>query len=140
MASSQYVHRYEDQEAQRLIVQAAFWREPLILDGTHFAPGTRLLEVGCGVGAALAELGTAFPGLALTGVDIEATQLERTRGHLAERGVASRLVRADGTELPFPPANFDHVWMMWFLEHVDSPVAALHEARRVAGASRIPRY
>ncbi|HEY4825232.1 MAG TPA: hypothetical protein VIH85_00620 [Solirubrobacteraceae bacterium] len=36
------------------------WREPLILDGTHFAAGTRLLEVGRGVGAVLAEVQSSF--------------------------------------------------------------------------------
>jgi cyclopropane fatty-acyl-phospholipid synthase-like methyltransferase len=43
----------------------------LILAGTTLAPGTRLLEVGCGVGAVLGILGDAFPGVVLAGVDLE---------------------------------------------------------------------
>jgi SAM-dependent methyltransferase len=90
-----------------------------------------LLEVGCGVGAVLAVLGQEFPGVQLTGVDIEPTQLDFARGHLERAGVAATLLEADALELPFEDESFDHVWMMWFLEHVADPPAALREARRV---------
>jgi ubiquinone/menaquinone biosynthesis C-methylase UbiE len=79
----------------------------------------------------LAVLGQEFPGVHLTGVDIEAKQLEYARGHLQRAGVAATLVEADATAVPFDDESFDHVWMMWFLEHVPDPVAVLREARRV---------
>jgi SAM-dependent methyltransferase len=41
------------------------------------------------------------------------------------------LVEGDALALPFGEDSFDHVWMMWFLEHIADPVAALREARRV---------
>ena len=126
-----YVHGYGTREQQRLVEQAEHWREGLIRDGTRLPPGTRLLEVGCGVGAVLAILGEEFPGIRLTGVDIEPRQLEFARGHLERRGVEATLLEADALALPFGDESFDHVWMMWFLEHVADPVAALREARRV---------
>jgi ubiquinone/menaquinone biosynthesis C-methylase UbiE len=128
---SEYVHGYATPEQQRLVEQAEHWRHDLITDETTLAPGTRLLEIGCGVGAVLAVLGEEFPGIELTGVDIEARQLEFARTHLAEAGVAATLVRADALTLPFDDESFDHIWMMWFLEHLADPVAALREARRV---------
>ena len=76
-------------------------------------------------------LGQEFPGLDLTGVDIEPKQLEYARGHLERAGVEATLVQADALALPFEDESFDHVWMMWFLEHVADPVAVLREARRV---------
>ena len=126
-----YVHGYATPEQERLIVQAEHWRYRLIRDGTELTPGTRLLEVGCGVGAVLAVLGQEYSGLRLSGVDIEPKQLEFARGHLARSGVEATLTQADALALPFDDESFDHVWMMWFLEHVADPVGALREARRV---------
>ncbi len=126
-----YVHGYASDEQGRLLLQAEHWREELILSGTRLAAGTRLLEVGCGVGAVLGILGDAFPGVVLAGVDIEERQLEAARAHLAGLGLSADLRCADAVELPFADGSFDHVWMMWFLEHVADPAAALREARRV---------
>jgi ubiquinone/menaquinone biosynthesis C-methylase UbiE len=128
---TEYVHGYATPEQERLVEQAGHWRHRLIRDGTELEPGTRLLEVGTGVGAVLAVLGQEFPGLVLTGVDIEQKQLEFARGHLERSGVEANLVQADALSLPFEDESFDHVWMMWFLEHVADPPAALREARRV---------
>jgi ubiquinone/menaquinone biosynthesis C-methylase UbiE len=125
-----YVHGYGTPEQERLIAQAEHWRL-LIRDGTELTPGTRLLEVGCGVGAVLAVLAQEFPGVRLFGVDIEPKQLEFARGHLARSGVEATIQQADAIALPFEDESFDHVWMMWFLEHVADPPAALREARRV---------
>ena len=75
----------------------------------------------------------AFPGVILAGVDIEARQLDTARAHLRRLGLEADLRQADALELPYPDASFDHGWMMWFVEHLADPVAALREARRVLG-------
>src|SRR5918999_5266177 len=126
-----YVHGYGTREQERLVEQAEHWRHRLISDGTTLEPGTRLLEVGCGVGAVLAVLGQEYPGLQLFGIDIEPQQLEFARTHLERSGVEATLAQADAIKLPFDDESFDHVWMMWFLEHVADPPAALREAKRV---------
>src|SRR5262245_24130676 len=124
---TQYVHGYATAEQERLVEQAEHWRYRLIRDRTSLEPGTRLLEVGCGVGAVLAVLGQEFPGIRLTGVDIEPKQLDFARGHLERSEVEATLVEADALALPFADGSFDHGWMMWFLEHVADPVAVLRE-------------
>ena len=128
---TEYVHGYGTREQRRLVEQAEHWRQRLISDGTKLEPGTRLLEVGCGVGAVLAILGREFPGVRLFGVDIEPKQLTFARRHLEEAGVEATVTQADALSLPFPDESFDHVWMMWLLEHISDPPAALREARRV---------
>lgn len=124
-----YIHGYERSEADRLSAQAEFWRERIILPGTDLRPGTRLLEIGCGVGAVLGILADAFPCLQLTGVDVEPAQIAMARERLAD----ADLFVADGRDLPFPNGSFDHVWIEFVLEHM-KPVQArevLAEARRV---------
>ena len=133
----EYVHGYATPEQRRLVAQAQHWRHDLITDGTRLERGTGLLEIGCGVGAVLAVLGEEFPGVDLTGVDIEIRQLAFARTHLAEAGVKATLVQADALALPFEDQSFDHVWMMWFLEHLADPVAALREAHRVLAAGGV---
>jgi ubiquinone/menaquinone biosynthesis C-methylase UbiE len=132
-ASSTYVHGYTAPEQRRLIAQAEFWRDSLILDGTDIPPGARLLDVGCGVGAVLRILGEAFPGAILSGIDVEAAQIDFAGEYLSGCGVAADLRVADARELPYESSSFDHVWMMWTLEHMgeEGALAALREARRV---------
>jgi SAM-dependent methyltransferase len=126
-----YVHGYGTREQERLVEQAEHWRHRLISEGTTLEPGTRLLEVGCGVGAVLAVLGQEFPSVRLHGVDIEPRQLDYARRHLERAGVDATLVEADATALPFADESFDHIWMMWFLEHIPDPPTVLREARRL---------
>jgi ubiquinone/menaquinone biosynthesis C-methylase UbiE len=126
-----YVHGYGTREQERLVEQAEHWRHRLITDGTELSPGTRLLEVGCGAGAVLAVLGQEYPGIHLSGVDIEQKQLDFARGHLRRSGVDAELRRGDALALPFEDESFDHVWTMWLLEHIPDAPAALREARRV---------
>jgi ubiquinone/menaquinone biosynthesis C-methylase UbiE len=125
-----YILGYGEREQIRLVEQAAHWRG-LICDGTELEPGTRLLEVGCGVGAVLAILGQEYADVRLHGVDIEPRQLEFARRHLARSGVDATLREGDALALPFADGSFDHVWMMWVLEHLADPRAALREAWRV---------
>ena len=72
---TEYVHGYGMREQERLVEQAEHWRQRLIANGTTLEPGTRLLELGCGVGAVLAVLGQEVPGVHLHGLDIEPKQL-----------------------------------------------------------------
>src|SRR5947207_14603984 len=96
-----YVHGYATAEQERLLRQAEHWRDDLILAGTRRAQGTRLLEVGCGVGAVLGILGMAFPVVILAGVDIVARRLATGRGHLRRLGFEADLSHADALGLPY---------------------------------------
>lgn len=70
--------------------------------------GQSVLELGCGVGAAILCLGTRVPGLSLTGVERHASYSE-----LAQRNGAGQLdvVNADLNDLPasLRQQQFDHV-------------------------------
>lgn len=125
-----YIHGTSAREQDRLVRQARTLRE-ILLDGLDLRPGERVLEVGCGVGAVLEQLATAEPGLELVGIDLAPEQVATARRRLDERGIRAELAVADAIRLPFPDASFDRVVMVWVVEHLPDPAAALAEARRV---------
>lgn len=70
--------------------------------------GQRVLELGCGVGAAILCLGTRVPGLSLTGVEREAAYADLARRN---GGAALTVVTADIAIMPLDlrQQQFDHV-------------------------------
>ncbi|MEZ0395957.1 MAG: methyltransferase domain-containing protein [Anaerolineales bacterium] len=84
----------------------------------------RVLEVGCGTGAVLAEV----PGPAARfGLDLEPARLSEARLHAP----AARLVCADAHALPFPDAAFDLTFCHFLLLWLRDPLRALGEMKRV---------
>jgi ubiquinone/menaquinone biosynthesis C-methylase UbiE len=87
--------------------------------------GKRVLDIGCGTGAALAVLQREF-GCTVTGIDPSTGMLQESRRKLPDadlrEGVAERL--------PFPDEAFDAAMMMTVVQHVDRS-GAFPEARRV---------
>jgi ubiquinone/menaquinone biosynthesis C-methylase UbiE len=126
-----YIHGYSRAEQDRLVQQADYWRDSLILPGLHCQPGQRLLDVGCGAGAVLGVIAQAFPGLGVAGIDVAPEQIAYARQHLATLSHAADLRVGDAAHLPWEGESFDHVYMMWFLEHLGDPSPFLAEARRV---------
>lgn len=84
-------------------VQARVRARVLALAGQAAPAARRALDVGCGTGRLLAELGGARPGLARAGVDLAAGMCLAAR--VTAPGAA--LAVADAEALPFRPASFD---------------------------------
>jgi ubiquinone/menaquinone biosynthesis C-methylase UbiE len=102
----------------------------------HLAPGTRVLDVGCGPGTITMDLAE------LVGPDGRVTALERGEAALdLARAEAARrkAVNVDFTvgdvqALQLEQDAFDVVHAHQVLQHVDDPVRALSEMRRVCRA------
>ncbi len=97
---------------QRFSAQAR-WTADLrayLFQRANLAPNSRILEVGCGTGAVLAEL-NAFANL--HGLDLNPDYLRFT----AQRLPAAHLVQADALRLPYSTAAFDlcvcHFLLLW---------------------------
>ncbi len=95
----------------------------------------RCLEVGTGHGITTAALAGARPGVAVDGVDVSPYSIAYTRGMLRAAAIPDprvSLVQADiAAGLPFPDAGFAAGVCGEVLEHLESPLAALRELRRV---------
>lgn len=125
-----YVHGYSPTEARRLADQADALAGRLHA-GVVFPPGSRVLEVGCGVGAQTVHLAGNNPSCAITSIDRSATSIAEARRRVGARGLDNvTFVQADLDELPSGPASFDHLFVCFVLEHLRDPAAAL---RRLAG-------
>ncbi|NEO67959.1 methyltransferase domain-containing protein [Moorena sp. SIO3H5] len=131
--SKKYIHGYSHQEQQRLVKQAQYWRDKVLLRDLNLFPTENLLEIGCGTGAVLGIILDSFPDLRVAGIDLESTQIECAQHYLHTLGFENNidLRVGDAIQLPWPDASFDHVYAIWFLEHVSNPKAILEEAYRV---------
>jgi SAM-dependent methyltransferase len=98
------------------------------LEHAGFAPGQRVLDVGCGAGAFLGLV--ADRGAEPAGIDASEALVE-----LARRRVPAADVRVGDMEaLPYPDGVFDLVTGFNSFFFADDMVAALREAARVAKA------
>ncbi|TDD21443.1 methyltransferase domain-containing protein [Actinomadura sp. KC06] len=127
-----YVHGYSGREARRLGDQAEALAD-LLHDGTSYPAGSRVLEVGCGVGAQTVQLLARSPGARLTAVEVSAASLEQARARVAASLPRARVDWRHGDlhDLPFPDGAFDHLFVCFVLEHLPDPRAALAGLRRV---------
>jgi ubiquinone/menaquinone biosynthesis C-methylase UbiE len=84
------------------------------------APGTRVLDVGCGLGGSARHLAAAH-GCIVTGIDLTAEYIDVARNLTERVGLGDRVQfrQASALDLPFADAAFDVVWT----EHTQMNIA-----------------
>ena len=98
----------------------------------HLAPGTDLLDIGCGPGTVTLDLAARVGPARVVGVDNAPEALDAARTNAARRGDTTTVFAAgDVYALGFPDDTFDVVHAHQVLQHLTDPVAALREMRRV---------
>lgn len=74
----------------------------------RLAGGARVLDVGCGTGAAIIQLAERFPGVRCVGVDIEPHSVALAQREIAARGLGDRVeARVAGAERLAEDAAYD---------------------------------
>ncbi len=86
MSSRPYIHATSERAQRRLVEQADLLGD-LLADNLELHPGERLLEISCGVGAVLGQIGQAHLEARLRGIDLNPEQIATARGHLAGLGL-----------------------------------------------------
>ena len=79
----------------------------LFFRSLYFAPGTRLLDVGCGAGQLA--LIAARDGARVTGCDIATNWIDKARTRASAEGLAINFEEGDAESLPYADAQFDAV-------------------------------
>ncbi|NCC49667.1 MAG: methyltransferase domain-containing protein [Spartobacteria bacterium] len=126
---SEYVHGYSAREARRLAEQSCIL-DAVLHDGTQYRPGEHVLEAGCGVGAQTEILLRRSPETRFTSMDISVSSIERAKTRLARMRQVT-FVQGDIRALPFAEHSFDHVFVCFVLEHLNDPLGALRNLKRV---------
>lgn len=94
-------------------------------------PGSRILEVGCGLGDDAAALaGRVAPGGSVVAVDGSQAMVEAARSRHGDVAGLSFDV-ADATQLPYDDGVFDGCRIDRVLQHIPDPGAAIREMARV---------
>jgi len=107
-------------------IDAALWP-----DGAP-APGTRVLDIGCGPGTYTRRLAERHAGLSAIGVDRSQRQLTRARHHARRSGVDNcRFLLGDALRLPIADSTVDAAVASRLLMVLDDPERALAEIFRV---------
>ena len=125
------MHGYSDRETQRLQEQSLIL-EDLLHRGTSYTAGTRVLEVGCGVGAQTLILLRRNPGILLTSVDMSEESLQKAKERVGETGYDNVEFRhEDILESSLEPGSFDHLFICFVLEHMEHPVDSLKQMMKL---------
>lgn len=105
-------------------------------DAAFFLPylrsGMRVMDMGCGPGTITLGLAAAVVAGEVIGTDIDPSQVERARTLAVQGGVGNvRFEVCDGYQLPFGDGSFDAVFAHAVFMHLNEPLRALAEIRRV---------
>lgn len=92
-------------------------------DVLKLRPEMRAVDIGCGVGGPLCEIGR-HTGAGIVGVNNNAYQVGKTRALIAKSGLADRcsVQKADFMHLPFPAQSFDAAYSMEATPHAPDKV------------------
>jgi SAM-dependent methyltransferase len=93
--------------------------------------GNEVLEIGCGAGNVLEQVGAAQ----LYGLDLSPYLLAKSQRRLAGR--QAKLIQANAEKLPFVKDYFHHLMCTEVLEHVRDPRQVIAEIARVAAPGAV---
>jgi S-adenosylmethionine-diacylgycerolhomoserine-N-methlytransferase len=103
------------------------------------APGSSVLEVGCGTGRNLIRAAQRYPEVRFFGLDVSPAMLATARANIKRARLAHRIVLAEGDATDFDAtalfgeARFDRVLLSYTLSMIPDWRGALGQAARIIG-------
>ncbi|HEY2287092.1 MAG TPA: class I SAM-dependent methyltransferase, partial [Streptosporangiaceae bacterium] len=102
------------------------------LDGVagKLAAGTRVADIGCGLGASTILLAREYPNSAFTGSDYHEGSIELARKHAGEAGVSDRVSFEAASAASFSGDGYDLAATFDCLHDMGDPLAAARHVRQ----------
>lgn len=119
-------------EFYRLLGQALDryeYKQTLLREFAKARSGSKLLEVGCGLGVELAQLGKL--GFLVTGIDLSPQAIGVANTYLNTLGVRGEALVENAEDLSFDDETFDAVYSCGVLQHTPNIERAISEIWRV---------
>ena len=129
--------RYERSLLQRFFL-TPIQTATIVEIGREVSQPKSILDIGCGTGALLRRLASAYPLATLVGVDAAAGMIAQAKAAAAEAAML-RLTQGLAEELPFPSGTFDLVVSTMSFHHWQDQQRGLAEVRRVLYPGRCLR-
>ncbi len=117
------------------------YKERVLREFARDSAGEKLLEIGCGLGVELAELGRL--GFDVTGIDLAPSAVRVCNEYLEREGIDGVAQAMNAERLEFPDGSFDAVYSSGVLQHtpeIDTAIAEIHRVLRPGGRILIVLY
>jgi ubiquinone/menaquinone biosynthesis C-methylase UbiE len=108
------------------------YTQDLAIGALQLTPSSRVLDVGCGTGAAVLRMATLVPAGKAYGIDISPAMIARAQSKLPNQlalQVEFRCAASDA--IPYPDGSFDHALCTNSFHHYPDPLRSLAEISRV---------
>jgi ubiquinone/menaquinone biosynthesis C-methylase UbiE len=94
-------------------------------------PGVRVLDVGCGTGQLLCDIGRRLLTAHLYGIDLAPGMVVEAKRHLARSVQKADIICADSERLPFADSSLDLITCAHSFHHYPNQALAIGEFARV---------
>ncbi len=125
-----YEEYFEERDVDAYIEDRRMELRREIINGAlqkHLPPGSRLLDVGCGLGDVMSGIPDSL-GLKMFGFDFAASNVKVASKRLAGR---AEIKQGSIYEIPFESGSMDGAMCLEVLEHIQDDNKAIHEIARV---------
>lgn len=107
--------------------------QDLLVEATSYAPGDRVLDVGCGAGSTTLAVARLLGSHGrCTGIDISDAMIAAARAHAEQQGLPVAFIRADAQDYTFEPASFNRIISRFGVMFFDDSVRAFANLRRAS--------